>query len=546
MTTQTKQSDIAIIGGGMGGVAAALAACDAGMSVVLTEPTDWLGGQMTSQGTSALDEHRYIEYFGGTRSYYQLRERIRDHYRQRFGISSMPDGKPLNPGNGWVSNLCFEPIVGVQAIQAMLQPHIDAGKLTIMYGYEPIAAEVQGDSIVSIQVAQYHGTRRQEDNERDNSPNSDDLAVSTFQRFNVSTLIARLFLDATELGDLLPLVGAESVTGAESYADTGEPFAPHGPARPTEVQSFTFPFAVEYCPGEHHTIAKPDRYEHFREQQPYTLTLTHRSGPARLFCMFAEGPTGLPPFWTYRRILDGAFDSRGNIRDIAMINWPGNDYHYGDLVGATAAERNAMLEDAKLLAMGFLYWLQTECPRDDGTGIGYPEIRVVPEAMGTSDGLAKAPYIRESRRIIAKQRITANDILDTGQESPYAREYPDSVGVGWYHMDVHPANGNLIDRYEPTKPFQIPLGALIPIRITNLLACCKNIGTTHLSNGAYRLHPVEWNLGESAGTLAAFCCSHGHTPADVHSNPQLIRQLQELLRFRDIPLNWRMMPNTPE
>jgi len=82
--------DIAVIGGSLGGVAAALAACDAGASVVLTEATDWLGGQATSQGVSALDEHRYIETFGATRRYAAFREAIRDHYRRRYGIAAMP------------------------------------------------------------------------------------------------------------------------------------------------------------------------------------------------------------------------------------------------------------------------------------------------------------------------------------------------------------------------------------------------------------------------------------------------------------------------
>lgn len=37
-------SDIVIIGGGLGGCAAALAACRLGVQVILTEPTDWIGG----------------------------------------------------------------------------------------------------------------------------------------------------------------------------------------------------------------------------------------------------------------------------------------------------------------------------------------------------------------------------------------------------------------------------------------------------------------------------------------------------------------------
>jgi hypothetical protein len=105
-------------------------------------------------------------------------------------------------------------------------------------------------------------------------------------------------------------------------------------------------------------------------------------------------------------------------------------------------------------------------------------------------------------------------------------------------MDLHPANGNPIDRYEPTKPFQIPLGALIPVQIRNLLATCKNIGTTHLSNGAYRLHPTEWNIGESAGILAAMCCAEHLLPAQIHADSGLLTRFQAMLLNDGIPLAW--------
>ena len=105
------ECEVLIVGGGMGGVAAALAATSLGRQVLLTEETDWLGGQMTSQGVSALDEHRHIEAFGGTRRYMELRRRIRDAYRDRPGLSTEAKANPaLNPGNGWVSRLCCAPI----------------------------------------------------------------------------------------------------------------------------------------------------------------------------------------------------------------------------------------------------------------------------------------------------------------------------------------------------------------------------------------------------------------------------------------------------
>lgn len=514
--------DVAVIGGGLGGCAAALAACEAGRSVVLTEPTDWLGGQATAQGVSALDEHEHIEHFGGTRSYMAWREAIRRHYRQVFGVAQMPDGTPLNPGNGWVSRLCFEPRVGLAALHAMLAPHVAGGRLLILLNHEPIAAAMADDRVVEVTVARRR-TATELGSEADPS---------------TCRIRASYFLDATELGDLLPLTHTDYVTGAESRADTGEADAPLE-ARPHEIQSFTYCFAVEYCPGESYVIPPPRDYARLRDAQPYTLMLRNKDGSPRPFKMFAPGEVGLP-FWTYRRLLSRELldpEGRHGLRDLALINWNGNDYHRRSLIGATADERARIEDEAKRLSLGFLHWLQTECPRDEG-GFGYPELKLRPDVMGTSDGLSKAPYIREARRIRALTRITACDILRAARPEARQASWPDSVGVGWYPMDLHPAVGNPRSMFEPTLPFQIPLGALIPTSMRNLIAACKNIGTTHLSNGAYRLHPVEWNIGESAGALAAFCCETGRTPRHVAEDRAALHRLQDRLRERGVPLNW--------
>ena len=72
------RADVLVVGGGLGGVAAALAAARAGRSVILTEEFDWLGGQLTSQAVPP-DEHSWIEQFGATASYRELRDGIRDY-----------------------------------------------------------------------------------------------------------------------------------------------------------------------------------------------------------------------------------------------------------------------------------------------------------------------------------------------------------------------------------------------------------------------------------------------------------------------------------
>ena len=105
--------------------------------------------------------------------------------------------------------------------------------------------------------------------------------------------------------------------------------------------------------------------------------------------------------------------------------------------------------------------------------------------MGSADGLAKFPYIRECRRIKALRTIVEQDVSADFQPGPVAAHFADSIGVGWYPIDIHRAGPEDVGISCRTRPFQIPLGALIPIRIRNLIAAAKNIGTTHITNGCY-------------------------------------------------------------
>lgn len=204
------------------------------------------------------------------------------------------------------------------------------------------------------------------------------------------------------------------------------------------------------------------------------------------------------------------------------------------------------IQRAKQLSLSLLYWLQTECPRPDG-GMGWKGLRLRPDVVGSADGLAKYPYVRESRRIkaeftIAEQHVATDVRMRVGgvskPDDATAERFPDSVGIGSYAIDLHPSSGgdNYLDF--PARPFQIPLGAVLPERMENLLPACKNIGTTHLTNGCYRLHPIEWNIGESVGELVAYCTAGTLSPRAVRSRASLLAGLHSRLLAQGIPLAW--------
>jgi hypothetical protein len=506
--------DILIAGAGMGGIGAALRAADLGASVCLTEETGWIGGQATSGGVSALDENKFIEFAGGTRAYYEFRDRIREHYRTRYRLApAAAQMSNLNPGACYVSPLCFEPPVGAGVLDRMLARRGERIRL------------FRRTVIVSLELA------------------SGAIRSALAYRFDTGQFLRfrpRFVLDATELGDLLPLAGVPYVVGSEPRSETGEPHASER-ANAACVQSFTYPFAIEHRPGGEYRIPKPAGYEELRDAQHFSFRLNY---PADLgwkgeveYTMFGEDPP-IPnnqsprPFFGWRRLL-ARFNFAGPNapNDVALVNWPRQDYARESILDRTPADAARILQTAKRVSLAFLYWLQNEVARDDGRGRGYPELALRTDLMGSADGLSKYPYTRESRRIRARERVGEQDIVDEYQPGPRARWYADSVGTGFYMVDIHPCGAGERGRMMMPRPFQIPMGTLVPREgPVNLLPAGKSIGVTHLANGAFRLHPVEWNIGEAAGAIAVLFNRRGKLPEPA--------EVQSVLAAAGVPLVW--------
>lgn len=524
------RTEILIVGGGLGGVAAALAATDLGCRVILTEETDWLGGQLSSQAVPP-DEHMWIEKSGRTESYGELRRRIRQYYQRNFPLSTdaLQDAH-LNPGRGFVSKLCHLPEIGMRAIEEILQPAMAEGNLRVIYEAVPKSVASGGAGIEAVEFVQ--GPERE-----------------------IFWISADYVLDATDLGDLLPLANVEYVTGAESSRETGEPHAVPGEAEPDNVQAFTWCFPLAYDPSakelrDEYAIARPSQYEYWRNYVPQMvpawsgplLSLRYCHPPTCEPVEFPLFPSAAAPeawnLWKYRRIqAKEIFAKPTQWHEVSLINWPQNDYLEGNLIDAPPGRKAHFLSEAKQLSLSLAYWLQNEVPRSDG-GNGYPGLYLRPDLTGTRDGLAKAPYIRESRRIRALTTVTELHVGAEARGGRWPDAFRDSVGVGFYPIDLHPSvdGKNYIDI--PALPFQIPLGALIPRSEINLLAAAKNIGTTHITNGCYRLHPTEWNIGEAAGSLAAFCLKQGQTPKKIWSQEKLLAEFQTLMSNRGAMLEW--------
>jgi hypothetical protein len=242
----------------------------------------------------------------------------------------------FNPGAAWVSDLSAEPIVFREVLDDLLRPAQAQGLLRCLMHHRPVTVVADGDHIAAV-------------------------CFEDLQAGDQVKIMARYVLEATEEGDLLPLAGCESVVGAESAAATGEPHALPGSPDPLDQQAITWCAALEWRPGEDHTIDRPHGYEFWqryqadfwpgpqlgwRTQEPETGRHLRRP-------LFSPGKQDL---WTFRRIRYGGHYT-DEVSDVTLVNWPQVDYWPTPLVGVTEHERTASLAKARELTLCFVHWL---------------------------------------------------------------------------------------------------------------------------------------------------------------------------------------------
>jgi hypothetical protein len=509
--------DIAVIGASLGGVLAAWRACQQPQQppqrIALVAQFDWLGGQMTAQGVPP-DEHHAIESGGATKSYLAFRESIRAHYLADANFidnTEMTEG--VNPGDGWVSRLCFEPRIAADYFEAMLAPYVANGQLTILRASSCVRVMCDAREIKSVSI--------------------------TDKKNQHTEIFSRYFCDATDTGQVLALAKYPYRLGKESRSEFDEANAPIE-ANHLDQQPVTFVMALRNdAPSK--TIAMPDQYEHWRDyivpHYRHRLFSTHMPGEAlghsASLPLFAQNQT--LDWWRYRRVV-AKHQWRTAKAEVSLINWAQNDYAIAPLLDGAVAE-HAVVAAAKSLSASFLYWLQHDAPHPNGVDRGYPALQLDTEALGTDDGFAQQVYVRESRRIIGLDTLTANDITHAGGEL-IAFNHPQSVGVAWYNMDIHPTciSGHGVNA--KVRPFTLPLGAFVPRDCDNLIPACKNISVTHLVNAATRVHPCEWLIGEVAGLLATYAIANQISLTEIVQSHKHVRAFQQQLGLAGIPIQW--------
>ncbi|MEY3601312.1 MAG: hypothetical protein RL169_556, partial [Armatimonadota bacterium] len=513
--------------------AAAEAAASDGASVIIVEPTSVLGGQLTSQLVPVPDENQYVGRVKGaaTDRYRALREDVRALYAAKPGVRKQAAN---NIGQCWVSPVSGLPSVWSEAIQARLAPFVQNGRLKHTYLRHQLR-----------RIVRYSG-----------NGDINYVEIVNLEDGHVRRIAPKIVVDATEDGSAAYLAGCPTRIGQEAESVFGEPLAPDV-NHPEWVQSFTYGFLLRWemdSQKQKPAVAPPAEYETFKNQGEYTLDYVYRGNGIEAYSVpygvlaaithtSVAGTRTYQPFWTYRRLeAAGSFTGGKSPQgDIALINWRGNDFHMESYIDKPLDDQVRVLNRGRDFAIGFLHWLQTECPRDDGKGKGYPEMQpltAAEEPLVDELGVALHPYIRESRRIIALEMLTSVHMEAISDEKRWGTEFADSIGCAHYAIDIHPS-ANEPHLLHSVVPYHIPLGALIPVNgPRNLVAGAKNFGASRLALASARMHPSEWLVGEVAGMLAAMSTRQDLHPAKLRASDAHRKALLEHISAAGITRYW--------
>ncbi len=567
--------EVVVVGGSLGGIAAAAHAMRSGATTCLIELTPWLGGQISAQGVSAIDESRLMSTTGAfSQSWVDFKGLLQEQVVRLPHWASLSQARTVAALNScWVGRLCFSPQAGAQAAQQLLQaasvsaPGSQWATSTAFKGAEfddtgtfitsilavrrvPQRLDYLPEGLFSRELGQWYGWQSNEQFEKQPLR----LQAPPGKRLIV--------IDATDTGELVAWAGIPHHMGTESRTETGEIDAPHK-ANPDCIQAFTYPFvlAIHNDNGASLKVLSRLQPDYSRQEHQREYSMKHHP-------MF-QGPHN---FFNYRRIVSNTgnnpFYSTPAMGDMTVVNWNrGNDWTWmnppllltGSQIDASGQRQNwqgglatIALRSAQEHALLFAQWLmqtqaQPRFPLMLVTGSGSP--------MGTTSGLSMVPYIREGRRIVGRKAYGQREFMvqeaDLRKDLSGGRDFNrTAIAVVHYAIDLHGCRYRNWEASEEATsapvpearvhPTQIPLESLIPQGVDNLLIGGKGIAVTHIVNAVTRIHYSEWSIGAAAGATAGWLVTQAPpnlAPAAIVSR-QRMPELQTYLTSQGLRWYW--------
>lgn len=571
---ETWQCQVVVVGGSLGGIAAAAHAMATGAQTCLIEVAPWMGGQMSSQGVSALDESlRMRQRHNFSPTWLRLRRLIEQQVVTLPAWMPGPKSRIVAAINScWVGSLCFPPVAGhLAAVQFLAETKASApgSRWSGMTAFKGAEFDASGRHLTAIYaVRRIPKDPRYIPKGRLSEELADWYSWSPTQDFDRVPIKLQpppgqsmMVIDATDTGELVGWARLPYRLGSEAKSTTQEPNGADFD-NPQCTQAFTYPFSLGIYNDDGDSLAVLARL-----QPTYNLQ-EHNAHYSLVGFPFLMGK-GL---FQYRRIVSQTCQNpyRGSpaMGDISLINWnQGNDWNWMNpplilsdrQLAAAGQYQNWMgglsqsaLKFAEENALMFARWLLVT-----QSSAAHPLTYLYgsDSPLGTRSGLSMVPYVREGRRILGRSAYGQNSFMIRENDLRYGflgqRDFsPTAVAMHHYAIDIHGCryrnwlpSGDAVRapaREDLVKPLAIPLESLIPQGVDNLLIGGKAIAVSHIANGSTRIHYGEWQIGAAAGVTAGWLVS---PTSSVHSPPEIIPQgymgsLQAFMVQQGLKLTW--------
>jgi hypothetical protein len=453
MVNQTYTTDVLVVGGGVGGTAAAIQAARRGVKTILVSEFPWLGGMLTSAGVSVPDGNELAAFHTGLWGAF-LREL---QHRQPEGLD-----------HSWVSFFSFDPRIGAKIFADWVQ---ELPNLQWIHGQVPLEVFREGNSLTGVRFADF-------------------------------TVKAKVILDGTELGDLLALAEIPHRWGWELQSEWGEPSAPN------TFNALTEKYPVQAPTG---VVIMQD----FGAEVAPEIPQAPNYNPA-LFAGAWDG-YGAETFLNYGRLPGGRFMINWPIcgNDYGeglgrLIESESSRYEFIQECRWHSQNFARFIQNHLGRRYGLAEGVFPLVKRDGRGNLAPTSAFALHPYYRESRRLVGLTTIREQDILPVTGGKVASLNLDAIAIGNYANDhhYPG------FTFPLQPKSISWGGRWTGT-PFTIPYSCLVPQMIDNFLACEKNISVSHIANGATRLQPVVMGIGQAAGMAAAMCVELNCQPRDL-------------------------------
>ncbi|NLW86900.1 MAG: FAD-dependent oxidoreductase [Planctomycetes bacterium] len=443
--------DVVVVGGGSGGLGAAISASRLGCKVLLLEKANELGGTAVHAGVNCWEPG-----VGGTGVPFEIYRRLVSVHQAvgiysfgRHGCWSAPQGQPRYPGGEALQDPARSYADTLRRFGAGAFRHSEAFIRKHWHGvvFEPDAyIKVVNEMLAEARCAVLVNTAFRHAEIRNDR-------VVCLELNDGRVVHGKLFIDSTGDACLAKACGCRVILGQDSFADYAERDAPA--TRSCQLNGVSLLFRVR--------VRNVRRVDSLPDDVPAT-------------CWWSD-----------------------HFPNMSVFQYPNSDLSLNMLPtmkGNEAIELGPDRAYHECLRRTRAQWHHCQ--------MTFPEFQQY-HIVWTAPTLG----VRESHRIVGRYVLTEHDLLAGLSD----QVHDDIIAIADHAMDTHGGPDSRCG--ELSQPYGIPYRCLLPEGITNLIVACRGASFSSIAASSCRLSRTMFCLGQAAGSAAALALQQNVDPSEV-------------------------------